>query len=89
MDERYTQRRVNGKGLEETSLKCSRFSIYKFTTYLYVVEVTGKELKDYMEWAASAYNQWKSGDISISFTMDIPGYQHEFFFGSKRRLLAI
>ena len=57
------------------------FSIYKFTTYLYVVEVTGRELKNYMEWAASAYNQWKPGDISISFTMDIPGYQHEFFAG--------
>ncbi len=57
------------------------FNIYKFTTFLYVVEVTGKELKNYMEWAASAYNQWKPGDISISFTMDIPGYQHEFFAG--------
>ncbi len=57
------------------------FNVYKFTTFLYVVEVTGKELKNYMEWAASAYNQWKSGDISISFTMDIPGYQHEFFAG--------
>ncbi|WP_346928829.1 5'-nucleotidase C-terminal domain-containing protein [Clostridium sp.] len=57
------------------------FNIYKFTTFLYVVEVTGKELKNYMEWAASAYNQWKLGDISISFTMDIPGYQHEFFAG--------
>jgi 2',3'-cyclic-nucleotide 2'-phosphodiesterase (5'-nucleotidase family) len=57
------------------------FKVYKFTTILYVVEVTGKELKDYMEWSASAYNQWKPGDISISFTMDIPGYQHEFFAG--------
>lgn len=57
------------------------FNVYKFTTFLYVVEITGKELKNYMEWAASAYNQWKSGDISISFTMDIPGYQHEFFAG--------
>ncbi|WP_346913980.1 5'-nucleotidase C-terminal domain-containing protein [Clostridium sp.] len=57
------------------------FNIYKFTTFLYVVEVTGKELKNYMEWAASAYNQWKPGNISISFTMDIPGYQHEFFAG--------
>ncbi len=57
------------------------FNVYKFTTFLYVVEVTGKELKNYMEWAASAYNQWKSGDISISFTVDIPGYQHEFFAG--------
>lgn len=57
------------------------FNVYKFTTFLYVVEVTGKELKNYMEWAASAYNQWKTGDISISFTMDIPGYQHEFFAG--------
>jgi len=57
------------------------FNVYKFTTLLYVVEVTGKELKNYMEWAASAYNQWEPGDISISFTMDIPGYQHEFFAG--------
>ncbi|WP_346884438.1 bifunctional metallophosphatase/5'-nucleotidase [Clostridium sp. UBA4395] len=57
------------------------FNVYKFTTFLYVVEVTGKELKNYMEWAASAYNQWEPGDISISFTMDIPGYQHEFFAG--------
>lgn len=55
--------------------------IYKFDTFLFVVEVTGKELKEYMEWTASAYNRWESGDISISFSMDIPGYQHDFFSG--------
>ncbi|MEG1254599.1 5'-nucleotidase C-terminal domain-containing protein [Clostridium sp.] len=56
-------------------------NIYKFDTLLYVVEVTGAELKEYMEWVASAYNQWKPGDISISFSMDIPGYLYDMFAG--------
>lgn len=55
--------------------------IYKFDTKLYVVEVTGEQLKEYMEWTASAYNQLKEGDVSISFSTDIPGYQHDFFSG--------
>jgi len=56
-------------------------NIYKFDALLYVVEVTGAELKEYMEWVASAYNQWKPGDISISFSMDIPGYLYDMFAG--------
>lgn len=56
-------------------------SIYKFDTKLYVVELTGKQLRAYMEWTASAYNQLKEGDVSISFSKDIPGYQHDFFSG--------
>lgn len=56
-------------------------SIYKFDTELYVVEVTGEQLKAYMEWNASAYNQLKKGDVSISFSTDIPSYQHDLFSG--------
>lgn len=56
-------------------------SVYKFDTLLYVVELSIKELKAYMEWTASAYNQWKPGDMSISFSSNIPGYQHDFFSG--------
>ena len=57
------------------------FDIYKFDNTLYKVEVTGKELKSYMEWSAACYNQWKQGDISISFNPDKPGYLYDMFEG--------
>ena len=43
--------------------------------------VTGKELKGYMEWAAECYNQWKPGDINISFDPEYPGYLYDMFAG--------
>ena len=57
------------------------FNIYKFDNTLYTVEVTGAELKDYMEWSAQHYNTWKPGDISISFDADVPGYLYDMFEG--------
>lgn len=57
------------------------FDIYKFDNTLYRVEVTGAELKNYMEWSAECYNQWKEGDISISFNPDKPGYLYDMFYG--------
>ena len=57
------------------------FDIYKFDNTLYTVDVTGKELKDYMEWSADCYNQWKPGDINISFDPDHPGYLYDMFAG--------
>ena len=33
--------------------------IYKYDNTLYVLEVTGKQLKEYMEWSASYYNTYK------------------------------
>lgn len=57
------------------------FNIYKFDNTLYTVEVTGLELKNYMEWSAEHYNTWKEGDISISFNEDVPGYRYDMFEG--------
>jgi len=57
------------------------FDIYKFDNTLYRVEVTGAELKAYMEWSAACYNQWKPGDMSISFNPDKPGYLYDMFAG--------
>lgn len=57
------------------------FDIYKFDNTLYTLDVTGKELKDYMEWAAACYNQWVPGDINISFEPDHPGYLYDMFGG--------
>jgi len=57
------------------------FGIYKYDNTLYKVVVTGAELKSYMEWSAACYNQWKSGDISISFNPEKPGYLYDMFAG--------
>lgn len=57
------------------------FGIYKFDNTLYRVEVTGAELKKYMEWSAACYNQWIPGDISISFNPEKPGYLYDMFAG--------
>ena len=57
------------------------FDIYKFDNTLYTLDVTGKELKNYMEWAAECYNQWVPGDINISFDPEYPGYLYDMFAG--------
>ena len=57
------------------------FDIYKYDNNLYRVPVTGAELKAYMEWAVEGYNQWKPGDINISFDPEYPEYLIDFFAG--------
>lgn len=57
------------------------FDIYKFDNTLYRVTVTGAELKAYMEWSVSFYNQWNPGDVTISFNPDQPSYLYDVFAG--------
>ena len=56
-------------------------SIYEYNNKLCRLSVTGKELKDYMEWSAKYYNEWLEGDINISFDPDIPGSYYDMFEG--------
>ncbi len=57
------------------------FRLYKYDNTLCRMTVTGAELKRYMEWAAAGYNQWKPGDINISFDPDVPSYLQDQFDG--------
>ena len=57
------------------------FDIYKFNNTLCRVEVTGRELKDFMEKSAECYNQWVPGDINISFDPEYPSYVYDMFAG--------
>jgi 2',3'-cyclic-nucleotide 2'-phosphodiesterase/3'-nucleotidase len=57
------------------------FEIYKYPNTLIGIEVTGAELKDYMEWSASYYNTYAPGDINISFNPNIRGYNYDMFQG--------
>ncbi len=57
------------------------FDIYKYDNTLYRVNITGAQLKEYMEWSVSHYNTWVPGDINISFDPAIPGYRYDMFSG--------
>ena len=57
--------------------------IYKFDNTMYLLELNGKQLKDYMEWSASYYNTYKPGDLTISFNENMRGYKYDMFSGVK------
>ncbi len=61
--------------------KCDLAQIYKYENTLYKLEITGKQLRDYMEWTASYYNTWQPGDLTISFHPDMPGFNYDMFSG--------
>lgn len=70
--------------MKEGKIKKSDTSlIYKYDNTLYLLEVTGKQLKDYMEWSASYYNTYKPGDLTVSFDENIRGYNYDMFSGVK------
>ena len=41
--------------------------IYKYANTLYKLQMTGAQLKQYMEWSVNYYNQYQPGDLTISF----------------------
>ncbi|WBW99172.1 5'-nucleotidase C-terminal domain-containing protein [Oceanirhabdus sp. W0125-5] len=55
--------------------------IYKYDNTLYVLEMTGKQLKQYMEWSAQYYNTYKEGDLTISFDQNVRFYNYDMFDG--------
>lgn len=61
--------------------KCDTALVYKYANTLYKLEMTGAQLKKYMEWTASYYNTWKPGDLTISFNSEIRAYQYDMFAG--------
>lgn len=60
--------------------------IYKYSNTLYAVEVTGAELKEYMEWTAAYFNTYQPGDITVSFNPDIRGYNYDMFTGVEYKI---
>lgn len=57
--------------------------IYKYDNTLYRLEMTGKQLKQYMEWSANYYNTYKEGDLTISFNENMRSYLYDMFGGVK------
>lgn len=75
---------ISDANLKEGKIKKSDSSlIYKYDNTLYLLEVTGAQLKDYIEWSADYYNTYKAGDLTLSFNPNIRGYNYDMFSGVK------
>lgn len=61
--------------------KCDTALIYKYANTLYKLEMTGSQLKKFMEWSASYYNTYQEGDLTISFNPNIRVYSYDMFSG--------
>lgn len=61
--------------------RCDTALIYKFANTLYKLEMTGAQLKKYMEWSASYYNTYKDGDLTVSYNPAIRAYLYDQFAG--------
>lgn len=71
-----------GSNLKEGDFKKKDVAfIYKYANTLNGVNITGENLKKYMEWSASYYNTYKDGDLTISFNPEIRGYNYDMFSG--------
>lgn len=57
--------------------------IYKYTNTLMGINITGANLKAYMEWSASYYNTAVDGDVTVSFNETIRDYNYDMFAGVK------
>jgi 2',3'-cyclic-nucleotide 2'-phosphodiesterase (5'-nucleotidase family) len=68
---------------EGTIQKSGTALIYPYANTLYKVEITGSQLKKYMEWSANYYNTFKPGDLTISFNEKIRAYNYDMFSGVK------
>lgn len=63
-------------------LKKDGVKVYKYDNTLYGVKITGAQLKSIMELqAGNFYNQWKPGDVTISFNPEVRYYAFDMFAG--------
>ena len=85
----YTGAKVSGTALFVSNAnlyagdirKCDMALIYKYSNTLYKLEMTGAQLKAWMEWSVSYYNTYTPGDLTISFNEGIRGYNYDMFSG--------
>ena len=61
--------------------RCDISLIYRFTNTLYMLHMTGAQLKKYMEWSVSYFNTFKPGDRTISINPDFRHSNYIMFAG--------
>lgn len=61
--------------------KCDTALVYKYANTLYKLQMTGEQLKKYMEWTVSYFNTYQPGDLTLSFNENVRAYQYDMFQG--------
>ncbi len=57
-------------------------NLYKYDNALIGVNITGANLKKYMEWSYNYFNTYKEGDLTVSFNPDVQAYNYDLFDGA-------
>lgn len=55
--------------------------IFKYNNDLCLIELNGKQLRQYMEWSCQFFQQWKPGDLSWYTDDAHPMYNYDMFYG--------
>ncbi len=70
------------EGLKQGEIRKYDISnIQKYINEMYVVKMTGKQLRKYMEWAAAYYKQAAPGDLTIAFSENRALFLYTAFTG--------
>ncbi|MGR5118983.1 bifunctional metallophosphatase/5'-nucleotidase [Vibrio astriarenae] len=64
-------------------------NLYMYDNELVAVSIKGSQLKDYMEWSYSYFNQYVDGDITVSFNPDMPAFNYDIFGGSIKYVVDL
>lgn len=61
-------------------------ALYVYENWLNVTEMTGKQLKDFIEYSARYFSRIKPGDDLITFDPNVPGYNYDMIQGVNYQL---
>ena len=59
---------------EGTIRKCDMASIYTYQNTLYKLQMTGEQLRRFMEWSAAFFKTWKPDEVTIAFDPSVRYY---------------
>ena len=71
---------------EGTIRKCDMASVYTYQNTLYKLQMTGEQLRRYMEWSAAFFKTWQPGDVTIAFDPSVRFYLYDAFEGVNYEL---
>ena len=69
-----------------TIRKCDMASIYTYQNTLYKLQMTGEQLRRFMEWSAAFFKTWKPDEVTIAFDPSVRYYLYDAFEGVSYEL---
>ncbi|MCQ1058647.1 bifunctional metallophosphatase/5'-nucleotidase [Photobacterium sp. ZSDE20] len=65
----------------ETYRRKDSANLYMYDNQLVAVNITGDNLRKYMEWSYSYFNQYQDGDLTVSFDETVASFNYDIFDG--------